>query len=264
MVAVSEWAAFQFRHIVRRNAWVYRKYLLNRLFWNLITPTITLLAFGIGVGSFITEGINGINYITFLAPGLISFSTVLAASADCTWGAFLRMKFQDTFDAQLATPLSARDLILGEVFYASFAAEIASIAMLFIAYLLHWYLGLTLSLLPLVVPIIVFTGAVTFASLGILATTYAPKIEYFTYFFDGFLLPIQFLSGAFFPIEILPEPLYYLAQLIPLTPVVTNARNAFLGVINWIDILWMILLCAVVTIIALYLAKRKLIKRLLT
>ncbi|MHA2336607.1 MAG: ABC transporter permease [Candidatus Hodarchaeales archaeon] len=259
MVAVSEWAVFQFRHIIRRNFWVYRKYLLNRLLWNLVTPTITLLAFGIGVGSYITEGINGINYITFLAPGLISFSTALAASADCTWGAFLRMKFQDTYDAQLATPLSARDLILGEVIYASIAAEIASIAMLFIAFVLN----APLSPLAIVVPLIVFSGAITFASLGILATSYAPKIEYFTYFFDGFLLPIQFLSGAFFPIEILPEPLFYLAHFIPLTPVVTNSRNAFLGIVNWMDIIWMVVLCASVSLIALSLARRKLVKRLL-
>jgi lipooligosaccharide transport system permease protein len=169
------------------------------------------------------------------------------------------MKFQDTYDAQLATPLSARDLILGEVIYASIAAEIASIAMLFIAFVLN----APLSPLAIVVPLIVFSGAITFASLGILATSYAPKIEYFTYFFDGFLLPIQFLSGAFFPIEILPEPLFYLAHFIPLTPVVTNSRNAFLGIVNWMDIIWMVVLCASVSLIALSLARRKLVKRLL-
>jgi ABC-type polysaccharide/polyol phosphate export permease len=88
-------------------------------------------------------------------------------------------------------------------------------------------------------------------------------MEYITYFFDAFLLPIQFLSGAFFPIEILPEPLFYLAHFIPLTPVVTNSRNAFLGIINWSDIIWMVVLCASVSLIALSLARRKLVKRLL-
>lgn len=75
--------------------------------------------------------------------------------------------------------------------------------MLIVAFML----GAPLSPLFLLTPFIAFFGPITFASLGILWTSYFYKIETFTYFFEGFLIPAQFLSGAYFSIQILPEPL---------------------------------------------------------
>ena len=88
------------RHIVRRNWWVYRKFLLSRFIWNLFAPTVTLLAFGLGVGSYISS-IEGLSYLTFIAPGLIAFTTCFVASGDTTYGSFIRFEFQKTFDAQV-------------------------------------------------------------------------------------------------------------------------------------------------------------------
>ena len=261
MAAFKEWSGLQFRHIIRRNAWVYRKYLINRLVWNLITPTITLLAFGLGVGKFIQpQGIDGINYLTFIAPGLISFTACLAASGDTTYGSFIRMKFQNTYDAQLATPLSIDNIVLGEILYATLASEFATLGMLFIAYLLK----APLSNLALATPFITFFGTLSFASFGLVATAYAPKIEYFTYFMDGFIIPIQFLSGAYFPVDVFPFPLKELTTIIPLTAVVNVARELFIGKIILNDLLWMIFLCLLTSILAMFVAKRKLKKRLLT
>ena len=259
MVSVREWSGLQFRHIVRRNAWVYRKYLVNRLIWNLITPTITLLAFGLGVGKFI-QGINGISYLTFIAPGLISFTACLAASGDTTYGSFIRMKFQNTFDAQLATPLSVGNIILGEILYATLASEFATCGMLLIAYLLN----APLSNMALATPFITFFGALSFASFGMVATSYAPKIESFTYFLDGFVIPVQFLSGAYFPIDVLPFPLKEVAIIIPLTAVVNVARQLFIGKLILNDFLWMVFLCLLTSISGMFIAKRKLKKILLT
>ena len=116
----SEKFPIMWRHIVRRNWWVYRKFLLSRFIWNLFAPTVTLLAFGLGVGAYISE-IEGLSYLTFIAPGLIIFTTCFVASGDTTYGSFIRFEFQKTFDAQVSTPVSIRDLVLGEVLYATFA-----------------------------------------------------------------------------------------------------------------------------------------------
>lgn len=87
-------------------------------------PTVTILAFGFGVGSYISS-IEGKNYLTFITPGLIAFTTSMVAAADTTWGAYIRLEFQNTFDAQIATPVSIWDIITGEVMYATIASEIA-------------------------------------------------------------------------------------------------------------------------------------------
>lgn len=66
--------------------------------WNLFAPTIIILAFGLGVGSYISE-VDGLAYLTFITPGLIVFTTSMVAAADTTWGSNIRFEFQKTFDA---------------------------------------------------------------------------------------------------------------------------------------------------------------------
>ena len=255
----SEKFPAMYRHVVRRNWWVYKKFLLSRFIWNLFAPTVTLIAFGLGVGTFIPNGINGLPYLTFIAPGLIAFTTCFVASGDTTYGSFIRFDFQKTFDAQVSTPIGIRDLVLGEILYATFASEIACIGMLLVVYLLH----APLSPLFVITPVLVFFGALTFASQGILVTSYSGKIENFSYYFEGFLIPIQFLSGAFFPINILPPPLQFIAYLVPLTWVVDVSRNAFIGVFDPIQISITIIYCLLIAFITFYFAYRKFYKRMM-
>ena len=253
------------RHVVRRNWWVYRKFLLSRFIWNLFAPTVTLLAFGLGVGSLISannvtiDGISGFSYLTFITPGLIIFTTCFVASGDTTYGSFIRFDFQKTFDAQVSTPVSVRDLILGEVLYATFASEIACLGMLIVAFIL----GAPLSPLFIITPIFALLGALTFACQGILVTSYSGKIENFSYYFEGFLIPMQFLSGAFFSLSLLPAPLRFVAQLVPLTWVINVTRNLFIGVIDPVQIVFTVFYCFLISIITFYLAKRKFFKRMM-
>ena len=255
---VSEKFPAMYRHVVRRNWWVYKKFLVSRFVWNLFAPTVTLIAFGIGVGSYI-PGINGLSYLTFIAPGLIAFTTCFVASGDTTYGSFIRFDFQKTFDAQVSTPIGVRDLVLGEILYATLASEIACIGMLLVAFVL----GAALSPLFLLTPLLVLFGALTFASQGILVTAYSGKIENFSYYFEGFLIPIQFLSGAFFPIAILPFPLQIISYLVPLTWVVNVTRNAFIGIFDPIQIGFTIAYCVLISFIAFYFAYKKFFMRMM-
>ena len=254
----SEKFPLMWRHVVRRNWWVYRKFLLSRFIWNLFAPTVTLLAFGLGVGSYISN-INGLSYLTFITPGLIIFTTCFVASGDTTYGSFIRFDFQKTFDAQVSTPISVSNLIIGEILYATFASEIACIGMLLVAFII----GAPLSPLFIFTPFIALLGALTFASQGILVTAYSGKIENFSYYFEGFLIPMQFLSGAFFSLTLLPVPLQFIAQLVPLTWAINVTRNLFIGVIDPIQIAFTIAYCLLISFVAFYFAKRKFFKRMM-
>jgi len=255
---VSEKFSHQYVHIIRRNWWVYKKFLLSRFIWNLFAPTVTLLAFGLGVGSYISS-IEGLSYLTFIAPGLIAFTTCFVASGDCTYGSFIRFEFQKTYDAQISTPIGIRDLLLGEVLYSTIASEIACIGMLLVAFAL----GAPLSPLFLLTPFLAFFGALTFACQGILVTSYSSKIENFSYYFEGFLIPMQFLSGAYFSLGILPAPLQFISHLVPLTWVIIVIRNAFIGVFDLPQIIFTIIYCLIVSLITFYFAYKKFYKRMM-
>ncbi|MEM3708872.1 MAG: hypothetical protein QXF43_04440, partial [Nitrososphaerales archaeon] len=70
-----------------------------------LEPILYLIALGFGLGGFVGS-VEGIPYAAFLAPGLISISVMNSAFFECTYGSYVRMYYQKTFDAMIATPLN--------------------------------------------------------------------------------------------------------------------------------------------------------------
>lgn len=84
----------------------------------LLEPILYLFALGFGVGSFI-DVIEGMSYPQFIAPALISISIMNSAFFECTYGSYVRMYYQKTFDAIIATPLSIEEVITGELLWGA-------------------------------------------------------------------------------------------------------------------------------------------------
>lgn len=81
-------------------------------------PMLYLLALGYGLGGFVKE-INGLSYLQFIAPGIVMSSAMYAASYECTYGTYVRMEYQKTFDAIMATPILFDELVLGELLWGA-------------------------------------------------------------------------------------------------------------------------------------------------
>src|SRR5665648_490104 len=70
-----------------------------------LEPLLYLFALGFGLGTYI-EGIEGISYPRFIAPALIAISIMNSSFFECTYGSYVRMYYQKTFDGIIATPVS--------------------------------------------------------------------------------------------------------------------------------------------------------------
>jgi hypothetical protein len=92
---------------------------------SLIEPILYLLAFGFGLGTFVTN-IEGISYIQWIAPGLVAITVMYGAFFECTYGSFVRMYFQRTFDAIIATPINVEEVIAGELLWGATRATFNS------------------------------------------------------------------------------------------------------------------------------------------
>ncbi len=88
-----------------------------------LEPILYLVAMGLGFGALIQADIEyggkSLEYIKFLAPGLVAISIMYGAFFECTYSSFVRMYYQKTFDAILATPLSLEDIITGEILWGA-------------------------------------------------------------------------------------------------------------------------------------------------
>jgi len=102
----------------QRQFTVYTKLYKSSLALNFAEPVLYLVALGLGLGAFVGE-INGVPYMKFIAPGIVASSAMFAAAYECTYGTYVRMTYQKTFDAILATPVNIDDLVAGELLWGA-------------------------------------------------------------------------------------------------------------------------------------------------
>ena len=205
----------------RRNFDVFNKTLATNFLPSLLEPILYLVAFGFGLGGFIPS-IRGQPYINFIAPALVAIAMMNGSFFECTFGSFVRMYYQKTFDAIVATPVSVEEVVAGELLWGATRATInASIVLVVVA-----AFGLITSpLFVLVIPIAFFVGLM-FSSIAMCFTAAAPNIDFFNFPSFLFLTPMFFLSGTFFPLTSLPSAAQVVAfAVLPLTHAVDITRE---------------------------------------
>lgn len=212
----------------QRNATVYKKLYRSSLTLNFFEPMLYLIALGYGLGGFIKQ-INGMSYIEFIAPGIVMSSAMFAASYECTYGTYVRMIYQKTFDAILATPVNFNELVLGELLWGTTKSLIyGTIIILVIS-----VFGLLKSPYAVFLIPLIFLCGLIFASLSLIATAIVPGIDSFNYFYTLVLTPLFLFSGIFFPLEDMPEIVIKLSQVNPLLHLVNISRALCYGNISY-------------------------------
>jgi lipooligosaccharide transport system permease protein len=209
----------------RRNFDVFLKTIRVNFLPSLLEPILYLLAFGFGLGGFIPS-IQGQSYIAFIAPALVAISVMNGSFFECTFASFVRMYFQKTFDAIVATPVSVEEVVAGELLWGATRATINTTIVLGVVAAF----GLISSPLFLLVIPLAFFGGLMFASMAMCFTSVAPNIDFFNFPSFLFLTPMFFLCGTFFPLTSLPYAAQGIAlAVLPLTQVVNLTRGFVSG-----------------------------------
>ncbi len=218
----------------RRNFDVFLKTIKVNFLPSLLEPILYLAAFGFGLGGFIPS-IAGQPYVNFIAPALIAIAIMNGSFFECTFASFVRMYFQKTFDAIVATPVSVEEVVAGELLWGATRSTInATIVLVVIAGAsLFTAVPLVTSPLFLLVPLIAFFGGLLFSAIAMCFTAAAPNIDFFNYPSFLFVTPMLFLCGTFFPLTSLPNAAQGLAMaVLPLTHIVNVTRGAVVGTVE--------------------------------
>jgi lipooligosaccharide transport system permease protein len=218
----------RFLRVWQRNWIVYQKTWKIGFLPPLLEPLFYLLAFGVGLTALVGEvryrGAS-VSYLDFIAPGLLAVNIMNNAFFENTYASFVRMYYQKTFDAMMATPLSIEEVIVGEIVWGATKAVMAGAVMLGVLSgfgLVRYPHGLLI--LPLA-----FLGGLAFGSVGMYFTGMVPNIEVFNLPVFLFVTPMFLFSGTFFPLETLPVWAQKIALVLPLTHLVELTRAASFG-----------------------------------
>ena len=90
----------------------YKRMWRSGLTASLLSPLLFLTAMGLGLGSLVNNGpgaatFGGVNYVSFIAPGLLAAAAIQIAAAESMWPVLGSIKWDRTYHAMLATPLIA-------------------------------------------------------------------------------------------------------------------------------------------------------------
>lgn len=242
----------------KRNRDVFMKTYKVNFIPPFIEPLLYLVALGFGLGFYVGT-VDGVPYATFIAPSLLAISMMNSSFFECTYGSYVRMYYQKTFDAIIATPLSLEEVIGGELLWGATKSLINTSIMLVVVIAFGLAaIGTAIFVVPLA-----FLAGLLFSSVAMCFTAVVPNIDSFNY--PAFLLitPMFLFSGTFFPISGLPVAVQQVSFIfLPLVHVVNISRALTFGRLSaslLVDLGWIAIVCVVLFTLSVKLMKKRLI-----
>ena len=219
-----------------------RSFFLQRLtahrhFWrssalgSVLEPVLFLAAMGLTLGSLVDRGPGlpgGVGYLSFLAPGLLVAAAMQTATGESSYPVLGAIKWDRVYEAVLATPARAADLVTGHLLHVAFRVTTSAAAFLVVLVLFG---AAESPLVVLALPVALLTGLAFAAPV----TAMAARLEEDAAFaaLQRFLVvPLFLFSGTFFPVTQLPVALEWSAYATPLWHGVTLARDLALGTVD--------------------------------
>jgi lipooligosaccharide transport system permease protein len=211
--------------VMSREVANFRSYWKSTTFSSVLEPVIYLLAFGLGLGATIVDKVDGLDYVEFVGTGMVATAVIFSSALPAMFGAFVKERFQRTYDAILAAPVDVEELVTAEMLWISLRAGVYGTFPLLVSMIF----GLDPAPGMLLVPLFAFITALGFSAFGIATAASVSKIDQFNYVTTLVITPLFLVAGTFFPIDQLPEGLQVLAQLNPLHQLVELVRHACFG-----------------------------------
>jgi len=189
-----------------------------------IEPVFSVLAFGWGLGALVAGKVSGISYLSFVGAGILGLTVLMRAMFETTYAAYFRMVYQSIYDAILATPVDAESLAFAEILWAITHAALDTLIILIVLVVFGAATSLwaTLAAIPLLV------GSLFIAGLSLGFTAHIHDIDAFNIYMAAFFT-VMLICGAWFPVDVLPVWLRWVAYAIPLTESIDLTRALLTG-----------------------------------
>jgi ABC-2 type transport system permease protein len=201
-------------------------------FWKVATQTVAapiltamlyLLIFGHVLEGRV-EVYPGVEYTSFLVPGLVMMSVLQNAFANSS-SSLIQSKITGNLVFMLLPPLSHYEMF-GAYVLASVVRGLAVGAGVFI--ITAWFAHLTF-VAPWWIVIFALLGAGMLGTMGLIAGIWAEKFDQLAAFQNFLIMPATFLSGVFYSIHSLPPFWQAVSRFNPFFYMIDGFRYGFFG-----------------------------------
>jgi len=229
--------------VFESEARVYRRTWRGSVISTFLSPILYLAAMGVGLGSLVDEnmsgGVDGVAYLTFLAPGLLVATAMQTGAGEGSWKVMAGIKWLKTYHATLSTPVGISGLVAGHMLWSS--ARVLMVSIVFAVVMTAFRVAPVFESLLAVGPALLVGIAMAAAT-----TAFTARLDDPTglpLYFRLVVIPMFLFSGVFFPITELPGWLQAVALATPMLHGVELARAIVVGtepaIAWWISVLYL-------------------------
>ena len=194
----------------------------------LVPPVITMTLYFIVFGTFIgsqLSGINGFEYMAFIAPGLIMMS-IITNSYTNTVSSFFSTKFQKNIEEMLVSPTPNWVIVLGFVSGGvvrglSVGFLVSMVSLIFIRLPLYSIV---------ITSLFAFLTSFVYALAGMINGIFAQKFDDISIIPTFVITPLTYLGGVFYSISLLPDFWQMISKANPIIYMIDGFRYGFLGI----------------------------------
>ena len=195
------------------------------IFQSILSPVIStslyFVVFGSAIGSRITD-VEGVSYGAFIVPGLVMLSLLTQSIANASFGIYFP-RFSGTIYEILSAPISYVEVLLGYVGAAATKSVIVGVIILATATL---FVPLEVAH-PLLMAVFLVLTAVTFSLFGFIIGIWADGFEKLQIIPLLIIMPLTFLGGSFYSINMLPPFWQTVTLFNPVVYLVSGFRWSF-------------------------------------
>lgn len=204
----------------------------------IIVPIMGILIIGFGLNKFVKIPGLEIDYLDFFGPGVIAVLSIGAAM----FVGFSIIRDKEGYIKQLlVAPISRYSILIGKTL-SELTTQILTlvVSVVIILLFLKTERGVEGIILTIVFMFLIVFG---FSGFGIVISSIFKNAKSYNQIMVIIIIPIIFLSGAFFPISGLPSVLRQLVYINPLTYGVDGIRWALVGISDFSAAFNLIFLC---------------------
>jgi len=191
----------------------------SRLFSTIARPLLWLFLVGAGMSRLVPAA-GGVSYIQFIFPGILGM-TILFSSIFSSISIIWDKEFGFMKEI-LVAPVSRFSIVIGKAVSGMILSTIQAAIIL----ALFPFLGLKLGVFQ-IVEIMLVCAILSFAiaAFGIVLATFYDSYESFSVIMNFIIMPMFFLSGAMYPVKLLPPVLKIITKVNPLTFGIDALKN---------------------------------------
>jgi ABC-2 type transport system permease protein len=208
--------------IIEKEMYVFFKYFHSEISFAVLFPLFMIWTMDVGIGDTDIPGLGGVDYATFIMPGLIMMTVISTGFFNVGFVVMFEKEYSDAFQGLIQTPVTTSEIALAKILSGTVKSLINGFASLIVVLV---FIDADYGASWLLLPFIFAACGFFFSCIGLAMGTWLKRGYQLGTLGNLIIFPMTFFGGLFFSISQIPEGLQSIVNANPVTWMITALRE---------------------------------------